>query len=324
MKRLLALAILALLLCGCSGGTELDVSDRAPAPEDRLVVFSCLEESVGEPLVKEFRERTGIWVQVQTGSARELMDRIAAGEACDLLLGCGADFLEANGDWFLPCRVEAAYSQWVPEGSCWTPLSLQPLVIVYNTKLVRRNLPTGWDSLLSDAWKGEIAFADPDTSEFSRTVLWALTEQYPGRTAEETLGALAANLETLLDSTEAVVSRVADGEYCLAAVPEDVALRRMRSGAELAIVYPEEGTYLVPDCGAIPVSCAHPENARAFLEFAVGADTQNHAWDTWDRGPVLEELAQLPGNSRFYDAAEAGSAQAGLLEAWEPIWGEAS
>lgn len=321
MKRLLALAILALTLCGCTAAAQTGATEFAPPEENRLTVFTCLEESVYAPLVKEFEERTGIWVQVETGSAQELMARIAGGESgCDLLLGCEADYLEANGALFLELEEMDGVSAYCPRGARWAPLSLRSLVIIYNPKLVRQNPPGGWDSLLSAAWQGKIAFADPETSDFSLTALAALTQRYPEQSREETLSAFAANLDTLLEDTREVVSRVADGSYCLAVVPEDAALRRIDSGESLAIVYPREGTYLIADCAAVPADCAHPENARAFLAFALGEDAQSHAWEAWGRGSVLETLTRLPENCLTYDAAAAGAGQSGLLDAWRLAW----
>lgn len=323
MKRIAALLVLLCLLCGCSADTAADVSAYAPSGDGSLTVFTCLDAGVYQTLVKEFEERTGIWVRVETGSAPELMARIAEGESCDLLLGCEADLLEANSALFRQVETDAELSVWCPEGSCWVPLSLRPVVIIYNTKLVRQNLPTGWDSLLSSAWRGEIAFADPAASDFSRTVLQILTKQQPDQTVEETLSAYAANLEEMLENTQDVVSRVADGRYCLAVVPADAALSQIADGAELAIVYPEEGTYLLADCAAIPVSCAQPENAEALLEFILGRDAQTHAEITCGRNSVLAELAQIPENPRFYDPADGGDAQAALLDTWSSVWGVA-
>ena len=53
----------------------------------------------------------------------------------------------------------------------WTPFSALTTVLIYNTKLVRQNAPTGWNSLLDRAWQGRIAFADPTASGSGYTCL---------------------------------------------------------------------------------------------------------------------------------------------------------
>ena len=94
MKRALALAltILLLALSGCAGGT--DVSGFAPGEGERLVIYTSHKEEVYGPIVKEFQQRTGIWVEVVTGGSNELLERIAmeaeSGEpVCDLMFGGG-------------------------------------------------------------------------------------------------------------------------------------------------------------------------------------------------------------------------------------------
>ena len=71
MKRLLCLALMALLLLsGCAQGT--DVSAFAPGEEERLVIYTSHKEEVYGPIIKEFQQRTGIWVEVVTGGSGEL------------------------------------------------------------------------------------------------------------------------------------------------------------------------------------------------------------------------------------------------------------
>ena len=44
----------------------------------------------------------------------------------------------------------------------FAPVSLRSLVLIYNSRLIRQNFPTGLHSLLEEAWRGQIAFADPE------------------------------------------------------------------------------------------------------------------------------------------------------------------
>ncbi len=67
MKRLLVW-VLCLLLTGCSGKQLSDWSAFIPEEEKRLVIYTSHPRSVYEPVIKEFEERTGLWVQVETGS----------------------------------------------------------------------------------------------------------------------------------------------------------------------------------------------------------------------------------------------------------------
>ena len=172
MKRALALAltILLLALSGCAGGT--DVSGFAPGEGERLVIYTSHKEEVYGPIVKEFQQRTGIWVEVVTGGSNELLERIAmeaeSGEpVCDLMFGGGVESLAAYEDCFEPCKpegVEYLRDVGLSADDLWTPFSSLPMVLVYNTRLVPEGEVTGWADLLDPRWKGRIAFADPTVS----------------------------------------------------------------------------------------------------------------------------------------------------------------
>lgn len=157
MKRALALAltILLLALSGCAGGT--DVSGFAPGEGERLVIYTSHKEEVYGPIVKEFQQRTGIWVEVVTGGSNELLERIAmeaeSGEpVCDLMFGGGVESLAAYEDCFEPCKpegVEYLRDVGLSADDLWTPFSSLPMVLVYNTRLVPEGEVTGWADLLA-------------------------------------------------------------------------------------------------------------------------------------------------------------------------------
>ena len=79
MRRLAAFGT-ALALClglgGCAG-QEQGESGFAPEERERLVIYTSHKAEVWRPIVREFEERTGIWVTVETGGSNELLERIA-------------------------------------------------------------------------------------------------------------------------------------------------------------------------------------------------------------------------------------------------------
>ena len=91
MRRCCLLLVCLLLLTGCGRADTQDVSSFAPAEGDRLVIFTSHKETIYEPILKEFEQRTGIWVELETGGTVPLLERIAAGESgADLMFGGGA------------------------------------------------------------------------------------------------------------------------------------------------------------------------------------------------------------------------------------------
>ena len=317
MRRMMILVLLAALLCGCSAVDNSDAVADVPAQSQRLTVFTCLEEQVYGPLVREFQERTGIYVEVHSGTG-ELLENP---EGSDVLLGWEADQLEADAEKLrtLDRELSGNVSSLCPQGDTWVPVSIRAMVIVYNPKLVRQNPPSDLESLLQSPWAGKIAFADPVENAFSRSVLQVLSrgENGPGR-----LRRFAGNLNALLADTEEVIRSVADGSCCLGVVPEDAARLWVNSGLDLTVVCPQRGVWMLTEGAAIPKDAPHPENARAFLTFLLGENAQSYGKTNLFRGSVLEKSVTFPENALIYDPVSAASDREALMEQWQQIWEE--
>lgn len=301
VRRLFALLLSVLLLSGCSVRRGDAPPVCAPSQDQRLELFTCLEDSLCGPLVREFQELTGIWVEVTTGTPQALLKLLEEDpDCCDLLLGVGADVLLAR---------EVPMTQ-------WQTLSLRLPVIVYNPMLIRQNPPQAITDLLLPAWQGKIAFADPASSDFSLSLLYLLTELSPSRESGAVLHALGTNLTELCTDPSQAAAQVSDGEYCLALVPEHTALAAQDQGATLTLVYPREGAFPLPDCAAIPQDAPHPENARLFLSFCRELSTQSYMQRFHHRRSPLPELADGTALAPF-DLQAAALALPQLLALWE-------
>lgn len=328
MRRIFPLLLVVLLLTGCGSAGMQDVSPFAPAQSERLVIFTSHKEKVYRPVIEEFEYRTGVWVEIETGGTATLLERIAAGESgCDLMFGGGADSLSAYADCFVPYVSPNAAEidpEYAPSDGAWTPFSLVPIVLIYNPKLVRQNLPTGWESLLDASWRGRIAFADPAVSGSSYTALCTLL-QVLGGDEETTLAAFYRNLGgRLISDSGDVVTAVADGSCYIGVTLEENACKAIDEGLDVAIVYPTEGTSILPDGAAIVRDCAHEENARRFLDFLLLPETQEALASELGRRSVrADDVSALPEITAVpYDLDRALRERQSLLEAWRTLSGE--
>lgn len=274
-RRCLILALTALLLTGCAGSPGQSAATLAPAESDRVVIYTSHKEEVYGPIVKEFEARTGIWAEVVTGGTNELLARIA-GEAdapvCDVIFGGGVESLTAYERYFQPyacAEADLIRPGLRPADDLWTPFSSLPVVLIYNTKLVSPGELTGWESLLSGRWSGSIALADPVVSGSSYTAAATMLCALPGD----------------------VVAAVAGGSCRVGVTLEETALKRQAQGADIAIVYPEEGTSAVPDGSALIAGAPHPDNARAFLDFAQSRDVQELVVSQFSRRSVRTDVS---------------------------------
>ncbi len=335
-KPVIFLLAALLLLSACAPAAPDPVAaSLAPGEDQRLVVYTSHKEEVYGPIVKEFQERTGLWVEVVTGGTNELLERIAAesdAPACDVMFGGGVESLLAYVDYFQPYACSGAGSLKPglrPQGDPWTPFSSLPVVLIYNPKLASQWDLTGWSDLLDPRWKGKIAFADPAVSGSSYTAALTLLSCLPGDDWEE-LSRFAANLDgqVLADSGD-VVAAVADGKCTVGVTLEETALKRQAQGAEISIVYPAEGTSAVPDGTALINRAPHPDNARAFLEFVQSEDVQALVVSDFSRRSVRSDVADqddLPPESELnlipYDVQWASDIKEEFLRRWAELTGE--
>ena len=325
--RILA-AILALLtVTGCAA--RQPAPDYAPTQQERLTVYTSHKEEVYLPIIMEFEQRTGIWVEVVTGGTNELLERIEAEQenvVADVMFGGGVESLESYRHCFTPyvCSESGRIlEQLQPEDAFWTPFSALPVVLIYNTKLVSPQQLTDWDSLEDPAFAGRIAFADPAVSGSSFTAL--VTRLFAaGENREEAMMRLAENLRGIQQSSSGdVLTAVADGSCLVGITLEETALKRIADGADLAMVYPTSGTSCVPDASALVKGAPHSENAKKFLDFTASLEVQQLLSDRFYRRAVrmdvpaaqtLPPLSQIPLVD--YDIGWASENRAAILSDW--------
>lgn len=298
-KHLLLIVFTVLLLSGC--GSSSQIPEYAPQEEKKLVVYTSHKPEVYESIVREFEERTGIWVEVVTGGTNELLELISREQdvpQADVMFGGGVENLEAYQSCFSPYVSREASSlrtSLQDDENDWTPFSALPIVLVYNPKLVTAEQLTSWMDLQKDIFRGKIAFADPTVSGSSFTALatWMQVLDLP---YDECLQSISRCLDgRLLSGSAEVLEAVEDGD-CLAGITlEETARKHIADGSDLTIVYPIDGTSCVPDGVALIRGCAHSDNAKQFLDFVVSRDVQQQISQNMYRRPA--RLDVLPNDA---------------------------
>lgn len=294
MKKWILFPLLAALFLSACQKTER-TTEYTPDESMRLTIYTSHKEEVYMPIVREFEERTGIWVDVITGGTNELLERIESQQdnvEADVMFGGGVESLKAYEHCFSPYVVGSSDSIREPhqaEDAAWTPFSALPVVLIYNTKLVSPDKITGWSSLSDPIFRGRIAFADPAISGSSFTAL--ATQILAGKSMDKTLATFAENLQgKTLSSSGDVLNAVVDGSCLVGITLEETALKYIAAGADLAMVYPEEGTSCVPDASAIVKGAPHSENAKKFLDFTVRYEVQQMLSESSYRRPVRSDI----------------------------------
>ena len=297
--------------------------------EQKLVVYTSHKKEIYEPIIKEFEERSGIWVEIVPGGTNELLQKIQNEDgrgAGDIMFGGGIDSLQAYGDYFAPYQCgqyENLDNTYASEQNLYTVFSKLPAVIIYNKKLViSAGAPRSWEEILHSRWKGHIAFANPVKSGSSytalQTMIQALEKKY-GK--EEVIKKFSENLDHDIASESAgVIEDVIAGRKQIGITYEETALKKIAAGADIGVIYPEKGTSAVPDGCALLKGAPHQENAELFIEFIVSEDVQRLLEDQLYRRSVRTDMTKAEAIKEIpYNLAYSREYREEVLALWEEL-----
>lgn len=325
----LGIAVAAMSAAGCSTGESSRQGPEKVSEEKRLTVYTSHKQEVYAPIIKEFEERTGIWVEVVPGGTTELLERIREeGEkgSCDVMFGGGVESYEVFKDCFVSYEstqsdhIESIYRT---EDHVWTPFTELPIVLIYNNKLVdAASAPRGFEDLFDGDWDGKVSFADPGRSGSSCTMLETMIQVLPMR-ENEVLEQFARVLgRRMAAGSGAVLDEVSEGTYLVGLTLEETAKKYIDRGAAISIVYPREGTSAVADGCAVIKGAEHEENAKLFVDFIVSPDVQRLAVEKLYRRTVRDDITpdqKEEGSIMDFDLGWAVKNQKSILERWAAL-----
>ena len=331
------IAAAMLLLCACSGSErkqeieELSSSYAVPQ-EKQLIVYTSHKEEVYLPIIREFESRTGIWVELHTGGTTQMFSEVkeASKEGrCDIMFGGGIESYEAAKDLFMsyePVEKSALDPDYVDDEDCWIPFTELPIVFVYNKKLVSYSeLPTTWEELFDSKWKGQIAFADPNNSGTSYTIISTMEQLFN----EEPQSLVPRFYEQLggriLPSSGQVIPEVSDGSFLIGITLEETARKAMDQYEDISMLYPEDGTSAVPDGCAMVKNAPHSYNAGKFIDFVVSYDTQRYATENFYRRSARRDAGSNRGNTETFikfDVEKSAREEEEVFSLWNALAGQ--
>ena len=327
--------LLLLLLSACSfDSRQKDVeyiSEKYAVPDKKqLIIYTSHKEEVYLPIIREFENRTGIWVEVHSGGTAQMMQEAKAASesgSADIMFGGGIETYQAHQDIFFPYKTsenDSLDKNDMSDGGYWTAFTELPIVFIYNNKLVSsREAPRKWEDLFADEWKGKIAFADPNNSGTSYTILSTMQQLF-NEEKESLIPRFYGQLDgRVLSSSGQIIPEVSDGTYLIGITLEETAKKYIALGYNISMVYPEDGTSAVPDGCAIIKNAPHSYNAGLFLDFVVGYDTQEFAMENFYRRPVRVDI---PLNNEYgyvriipFDIKKSAAEEEAAIELWDDL-----
>ncbi len=301
-------------------------------PEGQVVVYSAADADMVNAMVAAFQQRyPAVRASTVVAGTGELIKRVEAEAARplgDVLWSVGPESLAAKKNLLAAYESREAaafYPGQAPADHSWTPFTVMPYIIMYNKKLVpEAEAPKTWKDVLDPRWKGKVAYADATKSGSSYTLLvtW-LTIFGKNDTGWRFVEDLLRQAKVLPKSSM-TYQMVANGEVPIGLTFEQAAFDYLKGGAPIGIVYPAEGTAVIPDGSALIANAPHPSAARLFLDFTVSKDAQALMVEKFGRRSVRRDVATpagLPALDRIkaiaYDLREAADSRTQILKRFQ-------
>ena len=286
MKKYLAAIMAVLMILTAFAG--LAESAEEPQYSGSVTLYSTMSTEWADPIIAEFEDKYGVTVNVVNAGTSELTARIEAESEnvqADVLWGGDSGISQEFADAYLESYVsteDAAYGDFYKdaENHKWYAQHVEANIAIYNKDLVSEDeVPTTWEELCSEEWYGKIYIPDPTTSGTGanciRALMYAMSDDDTER--YEWLEKFAANLDGIVASGSSVAYKgVIDGEYPIGLTYEEAAYRNIADGANIGVIYMEEGVPLARTSVQMIKGAPNQENAKLLIDYLLSYEVQEY------------------------------------------------
>lgn len=173
----------------------------------------------------------------------------------------------------------------------WTGVRISNMIIAYNTNLVKEaDAPKSFEDLLDPKWQGKIAMPSPLLSGTAFVAAGALSEKYGWEYFEK----LKANGVVVEKGNSAVQSKLLTGEYSVAMILEENILKLADAGEPVKVVYPTDGTIVIPSPIAMFKASKNQDASKKIMEWFLTTEGQELVVKGWMHS-VREDVASPKG-----------------------------
>lgn len=342
---------LTLVACGGTSSSTPAPSGSAPGSESapaenaklggKLTIYTTTDDSNIERVIPAFEEKTGVEVEIISGSAGECIARIQAEKEnpqCDVMWGgLTPSDLAKYPDLWEPyvSSHDSEYPEAYRSNGYFNYFMIQTSNLLVNKELEKElGLEIkGYADLLNPALKGKIIHSDPTSSSSAWRHLSTQLLVMGGYDTPESWDYIEKFIQNLAGvtttSSSAVYKQVAEGEYVVGLTYENVCVELLQSGADnVEIVYMEEGTTSGPFGAGIVKNAKNIEQAKAFIEYLTSEECQTgYAQNSSSRpananlpstNPYLidySEIKVFPEDQEYLSANKSA-----IQEKWTQLW----
>lgn len=289
MKRV-ALVTSAVLMASVMAACSIDSETPGASgdPEGPITVLCSFDDEVCQAKVEQFSDDTGIqasFVRMSTGEAVARMEATASSPEFDVWLGGPAEGHIQAADRGLTEAYKSPEAENVPDNmkdadGRWTSLQFGVLGFCSSPDRLEKigaTAPQSFQDLLDPAFKQEVAISHPSTSGTGANLLWTLMLLHD-QNADDTfayLSDLHNNILQYSKSGSAPAQMASRGEIATGVVFSDNCTKLIKSGVDLVLTFPEEGTGYSMGSISLVADSEQPQASRAFIDWQISTKGQN-------------------------------------------------
>lgn len=284
---LLITALLATVMAGCGGGKPAE-TPKGQGPQGTVMIYTSIYpdiiEQIKPSLKKQFPDLDVQWFQAGT---EKVMAKIA-GEIeakkvqADLIMVADPSYYLTLKDQNLLLKYDSPNRKDIvankdTEGY-WTGVRISNMIIAYNTaKVSEADAPKSFKDLLEPKWNGKIAMPSPLLSGTAYVAAGVLSDKYGWEYFEQ----LRQNGMKVEEGNSALQNKLVRGEYHAVMILEENILKIGAKGEPVKVVYPADGTIIIPSPIAILNSSKNQEAAKAVLDWFLTKEGQEVIVKGW-------------------------------------------
>ncbi|MDD4081474.1 MAG: extracellular solute-binding protein [Eubacteriales bacterium] len=258
----------------------------AAAPAGRLMVYTSIPTTQLDMMMAMFNNRyPGITVDVFSASSADVFARLQAEAGApkgDLVLGGGLEaYRAAEGLLSAYASPNAGSFHQDYAAQAFTPFQLHVSAMIINDKLARDLgvTVTGWESLADEKLTGRMAYMDPAASS-------------PDEQQAAFVKGFARSVNVSAPSAPSfVLNAVSAGQFAVGIISEEKAIERKLAGADLSIVYAQEGVAMGASYAGVIENAENQANAQLFLDFITSREYQQAAADRLHQRSVRMDVS---------------------------------
>lgn len=277
---------------------------------DEVNIYSAREENLIKPILDIYSRETGVTVNLVTGGADELIQRLSlegANSPADLLLTVDvgrlyrakeAGVLQSVQSSLLDAEVPANYRD--KEGY-WYALSLRSRVIVYDKERVNPAELSSYAGLADPKWKGKICVRS-SSNIYNQSMVASMVSRNGVEQTEQWAEGLVANFaRSPQGGDREQISAIAAGQcqvalvntYYLAGLLSSSNPADRANGEAVAVFWPDQnsnGAHINISGAAVTKAAKNKDAAVKLMEYLVSDEAQQWYAETNNEFPVREDV----------------------------------